>query len=233
MNYVVCLKYGNKYSAEYVNVLHSMVSRNLTIPHEFVCYTEDPSGIKPEVTVKKLKLIQGVHGWWYKPMFFDPDLELKGTILFLDLDLIIFENIDKLFTYKPGNFCIIRDFTRFIINDYKKFNSSVFRLETGQHSYVYTKLMESPKAILSRFHGDQDWIYHAIKSDFEFWPDEWIQSYKWEMRGKPDMKRNLQGRKDFSSPSNPIIKPDTSIAVFHGEPNPDYCADPWCKKNWK
>ena len=40
-NYVVCLKWGNKYSAEYVNKLYSMVKRNLTIDYEFVCFTEN------------------------------------------------------------------------------------------------------------------------------------------------------------------------------------------------
>ncbi len=233
MNYVVCLKYGNKYSAEYVNTLHSMVKRNLTVPYEFVCYTEDSAGINPDITVKTLTLKSGIHGWWYKPMFFNPDLELKGTILFLDLDLIIFKNIDYLFDYKPGEFCIIRDFNRWIVPDYAKFNSSVFRLETGQHSHVYTNFIDNPKSVLTRFHGDQDWIYHSVKTDYNYWPDEWIQSYKWEMRGKPQMNRDPQGRRNFIVPGEPLIKPKTSIAVFHGEPNPGDCVDPWCKENWK
>ena len=46
MNYVVCLKYGDKYSADYVNKLYNGVKRNLTVPFEFVCYTEDPKGIR-------------------------------------------------------------------------------------------------------------------------------------------------------------------------------------------
>ena len=37
-------------------------------------------------------------------------------------------------------------------------------------------------------HGDQDWIFAHIKNDFKFWPDEWIQSYKWEMIGLKDTK---------------------------------------------
>jgi hypothetical protein len=233
MNYVVCLKYGNKYSAEYVNTLYSMVERNLTVPYEFVCYTEDSTGIDPSITIKPLTLISNVHGWWYKPMFFNPDLGLKGTILFLDLDVIVFRNIDNLFTYEPGKFCIIRDFTRFVIRDYKKFNSSVFRLETGQHSQVYTQFIENPKNIVRRFHGDQDWIYSTIQKDFVYWPDEWIQSYKWEMRGKPQMTADITGRKNFAVPGEPEIKPNTNIAVFHGDPNPHLCVDNWCKENWK
>ena len=32
---------------------------------------------------------------------------------------------------------------------------------------------------------------------------------------------------------NPKILPETNVAVFHGEPNPHQCIDPWCKENWK
>jgi hypothetical protein len=210
-----------------------MVERNLTVPHEFVCYTENPQGILPNIKIKPLTLVSGVQGWWYKPMFFNPDLDLKGTVLFLDLDLIIFNNIDYLFTYEPGKFCIIRDFNRSTVKNYTKFNSSVFRLETGQHSSVYTELIKNPKHIVSRFHGDQDWLFYAIKQDFVYWPDEWIQSYKWEMRGRPQLVNDSMGKKNFPSPGEPIVKPTTSIAVFHGEPNPGDCIDPWCKENWK
>jgi len=58
-------------------------------------------------------------------------------------------------------------------------------------------------------------------------------SYKWEMRGKPPMVRKKDGTKDFISPGIPNIHPQTSVAVFHGDPQPKNCQDPWCKENWK
>lgn len=232
MNYVVCLKYGNKYSAEYVNKLYSMVKRNLTVPFEFVCFTEDTTGIDPAITTKELPVSEKIQGWWYKPMFFNPGLGLRGTILFIDLDVIIFKNIDKLFTYKPGHFLIIRDFNRHLFKNYDKFNSSVFRLETGQHRKVYDDFIKDPTPIIRRYHGDQDWIRVCIKNDFYYWPDEWIQSYKWEMRNKAKLLRDKQGKRNFETPGTPTIKSDTSIAVFHGDPNPHDCIDPWCKENW-
>ena len=230
--YVVCLKHGNKYGADYVNNLYNMVQRNLTIPHEFVCFTEDSTGIDENISIKPLPILP-ISGWWYKPLFFNPQLELKGTILFLDLDVIVFRNIDKLFTYKPGEFCIIRDFNRYMIKNYQKFNSSVFRLTTGQHSNVYYDFIKNPNSLSRRYHGDQDWIRKAITNNFSYWPDEWIQSYKWEMRGKPQFDKQPRGKRDFLVNGDPVIKNDTSIAVFHGEPNPHICKDPWVMENWK
>ena len=66
-NYVVCLKHGDKYSAEYVNILHNMVSRNLTIPFNFAVFTENAAGIKSGIEIHPLPPIPEVKGWWYKP----------------------------------------------------------------------------------------------------------------------------------------------------------------------
>jgi hypothetical protein len=230
-NYVVCLKHGNKYSAEYVNVLHNMVTRNLTIPFNFACFTENGAGIKSGIEIRPLPAIPDVKGWWYKPMFFNPGLGIKGTILYIDLDVIIFKNMDKLFTYNPGQFCVIRDFNRVVHSNWNRMNSSVVRFETGQHSQVYEKFMENPKSHSARYHGDQDWLFANVKSDFCFWPDEWIQSYKWEMRGKPEMSR-VTGKRNFATPGTPKILSETCMAVFHGDPNPKDSIDPWCADNW-
>ena len=36
-----CVYYGDKYTFPYVRNLHSMVERNLTIPHRFICFTDN------------------------------------------------------------------------------------------------------------------------------------------------------------------------------------------------
>jgi hypothetical protein len=149
--------------------------------------------------------------------------------------MIIFRNIDRLFSYKPGRFCIIRDFNRFVVRNFKKMNSSIFRLESGSMPRIYNDFIKSHNIITHRYPGDQDWIYANLKdtNDFEYWPDEWIQSYKWEMRGKPDFDSNPRGQRDFAVNGDPIIKDNTAIAVFHGDPNPHRCKDQWVIDNWK
>lgn len=229
--YIACLKHGNKYDAKYVNTLFNMCKRHMTLPFEFVCFTENVTDLDKDIRTESLPQHRGLSGWWYKPMFFNPELVLQGTVLFIDLDVIIFRNIDKLFTYQPGKFCVIRDFNRKNNPAWNKFNSSCFRLEVGQHQQVYKNFMQNPVQNSRKFHGDQDWLYDQVKDNFVFWPDEWLQSYKWEMRNKPTMTR-IDGVRNFSTPGVPEICPDTSIAVFHGEPNPHNCVDPWCKENW-
>ena len=62
----------------------------------------------------------------------------------------------------------------------------------------------------------QDWLYDQVKDNFVFWPDEWLQSYKWEMRNKPTMTR-VDGERNFAT-GVPEICPDTS--QFLENPNP-------------
>ena len=46
---VVCVKWGTKYDAAYVNRLHRAVARWLSTPHAFVCFTDDATAVDHEV----------------------------------------------------------------------------------------------------------------------------------------------------------------------------------------
>lgn len=229
----VCLKHGTKYSADYVNKLFNMTNRHSQEPHGFACITEDSLGLDPQIKVLPLPKAK-LSGWWYKPWVFSSEFPLEGTLLFLDLDIVIIKNIDSLWNYHPGKFCIIKDFNRINIPGWNKMNSSVFRLERGAHSHVWNNLANDWKQT-GRMHGDQDWIYSQMnnKKDFVFWPDEWIQSYKWEVRSKNDIVRSNDNRRVFREKANPPIKPNTSILVFHGDPKPSEVEDSVIVDNWK
>tara|TARA_B100000085_G_scaffold282160_1_gene310172 strand:+ start:1734 stop:2621 length:888 start_codon:yes stop_codon:yes gene_type:complete len=234
-NYIVCLKHGSKYGAEYVNNLYNMTRRHCTVPHEFVCFTDDIRDINPHVHMIPLKPGNGLSGWWYKPLFFDKDLPITGNILYFDLDIVIHDNIDKLFTYNEGKFLICRDFNRSIRHDWNRMNSSVFRLHTGSLPFVYDNFIKEAPLHIRKFHGDQDWIFDQLKDKkniWQFWPDHWIQSYKWEMRDRNDLER-AHGRRNFKRKAEPKIPNECSVAVFHGEPHPHQVEDDWVKENWR
>lgn len=229
--WVVCLKHGEKYSADYVNKLFNMTKRNMNVPFRFACITENSKGLDPDITIVPLPIHDKLQGWWYKPYVFSKDFPLSGDLLFMDLDIVIIKNIDYLWEYDSDKFCIIRDFTRSTNTDWKKFNSSIFRFKSHSLSFVWDNLLKNLE-VTKRFHGDQDWIYDQVVSNFSYWPDDWIQSYKWEIRSRAEITKVGAIRK-FNSIKNPIIDPNTKILVFHGEPKPEHVDDPIVVQNWK
>ena len=107
------------------------------------------------------------------------------------------------------------------------------KFTTPHMHYLYDEYIASPKSYIGRLAGDQDFIFEKTKSeDFIWWPDEWIQSYKWEMRDRRDLIR-IDSKRNFKENKDPIVKPETCIAVFHGDPHPHEVTDRWVVDNWK
>ena len=231
MNHVVCVKWGSKYSAKYVNVLKNMVARHTTVAYKFSCLTDDATDLDPEINVIKLPKDPWIKTWWSKLWMFAPEMPLEGNILYFDLDVVIFDNIDELFTFQ-GKFNIIRDFNRCRIKDWKLSNSSCMRWQTGTMGYLWTDFKDRWHTVMQQNHGDQDWITKKATKDISWFPDEWIRSYKWEMIGLKDTKLlTKDGKKFFRKPVD--ISPGNKVAVFHGSPNPNECADRFVVDNWK
>lgn len=228
--WIVCLKHGEKYDHTYVNKLFNMTKRHCTVPFNFACITENPVGLNQDIAVISLPKVKDLSGWWYKPWVFSNELPLDGEILFLDLDIVIINNINHLWDFNPASFSIIRDFNRSTIKSWAKFNSSIFKFSKGTYSFVWENFIKDTN-VMRRLHGDQDWIFNQIKNNFQFWPDEWIQSYKWEVRNRNDVIKDGLKRR-FKDVANPVIKPETKILVFHGDPKPSEVQDPVIVKNW-
>lgn len=230
--YLVCVKHGNKYSSEYVNTLYRMSKRHCTLDFEFVCFTDDIKGLDKDI--KTLPLPADLKGWWAKPYIFSNDSGMQGTILYMDLDIVIANNINKLFTYSPSNWCVIRDFTRAMRPGWQKYNSSVIRFNSGQLDHLWQDFKSNKIYYQKKFYGDQDWLYHVAQPKPMFWPETWILSWKWEVRkSKQFAPGGRRGNRRFKDVEDVKPRPECCVTVFHGDPNPELVEDPWVKQNWK
>ena len=110
MMHFLCIKWGNKYSAEYVNNLRKMVQQNYTKRHKFICYTDDPDGIDKGITIRSIPKVDPLHpDYWFGRENYCWDrakflvlnshhwLRTKGPFCYLDLDVVIQNNIDEIF----------------------------------------------------------------------------------------------------------------------------------------
>jgi len=240
--HIVCLKWGTKYPAEYVNRLYRMTNKHLSLPFTFHCLTENTDGIDPNINILPLELEPGLKGWWYKLQLFKPDFySLRGQVMFMDLDVVIINNIDELFTFEADKFVIIKDQKPGLI-----YNSSVFRFELGSRTHVWESFLTDKYNIMDRMHGDQDWISETI-NDAVLWPKNWVVSFKKECNARNKRSYGRLGEKlrekGFLQPKGEATPPKgAKMVYFHGKPDPDDVADssygmwkiaPWIKEHWK
>lgn len=210
---VICMKWGDKFSPDYVNRLYAMVSRNLTLPFRFVCFTDNIANIRPEVktqTLPELNLPNNApeRGWQKLSVFAKDFAGLTGTSLFLDLDVVIVDNIDDFFRVK-GDFLIAHDKKN---PKKQEGNSSIFRFEIGQFPSILSNFEQNFNSIKNQLRHEQAYLSREIHKlgQLNFWQDEWVPSFKYHCC--PNW---------FASWfKKPFIPKGAKIIIFHGLPNP-------------
>lgn len=236
-NTVLCMKWGQKYGPEYVNRLYSMVSRNLTLPFRFVCLTDNSEGLADGIETLPLPSLnidtQGPERGWNKiATFVKPLHDITGNVLFLDLDVVIVDNIDCFFQAE-GEFLIIRDFIR---RDGTG-NSSVYRFEANAFPDILQYFRENFSKMRQVHRNEQEFLSHYMMEHHSigYWPKEWCRSFK-----KDCVQKGI--RQFFKVPEIPA---GAKIIIFHGLPNPPEAIrgisgkwyrkvlpTPWIEKYW-
>jgi hypothetical protein len=228
---VLCVRFGNLYGRQYVERLRNMVSRHITVPYKFCCLTDDQHPIEGVETIYQPNA--GYRkGWWHKVHMFDPSLNLGNRVLYFDLDVVVHKNIDKLVLDYDQEFLGIRDFNRKFYSSWKYLNSSVMSWVHGSQNHIWNDYKRDI-ASAQKLQGDQDWIWKTSSNRIKFWPDEWIQSYKWEIRSKNDLVVEHGKRKFKIIKDDTKIPPDCCVSVFHGDPKPQDIQDKFVIDNWR
>ena len=221
---VVCLKFGTKYGPEYVNKLHNMCKRHVTLPLRFICITEDAEGIDDGVEIFPLPEFEEPTAeylprcqCWRKLALFDAQYhDLKGKTLLIDLDVVIVDNIDDLFTFSD-KLVMPENWSR----PGRLFGQgSVICFNMGQFPELLDNWRKDAPAIYKRFDSEQNYIPETLGWDNIAWlPKEWVISFKDHCM--PGGVLN-----SFIAPTK--IPAGAKIITFHGNPNPpDAIAGRW------
>lgn len=219
---IVTLKWGDRYPALFVNRLHRAVARNLNRPFRFLCFTEDPSGLDAGIEAFPLPDVRMPDSHYYTPwmklgLFQTGMGNMQGECLFLDLDLLIIDNIDCFFEYMPGKRCIIHNWIQGHLVFKKRpdiGNSSVFRWTAGTTQFIVDKFYAEADWAMANFRPPQTYLTYGLGEKY-YWPAEWATSFK--RHAIPTFPLNLL--------KMPQIPPGTRILVFHGFPDPDQALD--------
>jgi len=226
---VLCMKWGDYYTADYVNRLYAGVKRNMHLPFRFVCVTDNAEGLRPEVEAVPFPPDPKVPGKYVpRPwpnifaklaLFQDGFADLKGPTLFLDVDVLVTGNLDRFFLYRPGEFCIIHNWVERRKHLFRKMpdigNSSCFRFEAGKSNGVWDAFLREkdiPGHSAQFALGSQKFQTYAMMKTgkVNWWPDDWVCSFKRQL--VPVFPLNK-----IFVPWRPPKK--ASIVAFHGQPD--------------
>ena len=216
---IVCVKWGTKYNADYVNNLYAGVKRNTTVDFNFWCFTDDPEGIINGVKIVDLQHAKELESWWNKLILFSNDIPIpRGEkIFYIDLDTLIVDNIDSLLTLESPNIIVLEDFYKSIFKTANKIGSGLMSWRHGDYTFIWSEFFKNPKSVIksAKTYGDQWWIEQCLTA-WTHWQDiapESVVSFKVHCR---------EG-----------LPPTAKIICYHGRPSiPDSANKETKINNW-
>lgn len=170
---VICVKWGDKFTSDFVNRLYTMVCRNLNYDFKFYCYTDNSESIRSEVNIINIPEENELEVWWNKLALFQQGM-FNGTCLFFDLDVVIQNNIDHIIDYlDPSCLTKVKSYwkndnkTNYSVdfNDLKSSydmtnNSSVMLWEAEMISDIWEYFLEDSEYYMLKYRGIDRFIYH-------------------------------------------------------------------------
>ncbi|TDL81303.1 glycosyl transferase [Palleronia sediminis] len=186
MKQVICINWGTKYGAPFVNRLYAMVARNITPPFSFTCFCDDPAGFRPEIATEPLppidyELPTGGPGIWPKSRLWGPRLgSLSGPVLFLDLDLLIRDSLDPFFAQgAPEDVILARNQS----TPFERLGqTSVFRFPVGGLVALQDKFRADPHGIAARYRFEQRFVTRNVPGGVKLFPREWVAHFRQDCR---------------------------------------------------
>lgn len=193
----LCLKWGTAYEAAYVNILHHAVTDNTSYKIDFICITDDKTGLDPDITVQPLSFDQvpfdeWTDGMWPKLVMFNRDIVGSyECAFFLDLDLVITGQLDdfiELAQDHPKALFMMPNFRKIyprlfpaafwnkmphLLARVTRGNSSVVGFKPSEQFHLYDNFDSETHRKL--YKNDQDYIAGQANQKL-CWPIKWCRS---------------------------------------------------------
>ena len=215
------IRWGTKYGPDYLDRLYGMVARHTTGPFRFFCLTDDPAGIRPEVTCLPLpdlgcELPRNTKGIWGKSRLWRPDIGIKGPVLFMDLDLVVTGPLDGFFEQgSPDDVILARNPNTPLE---KLGQTSIFRFPVGKLAPLREMFLADPQGIADTYRFEQRFVTRNAPGGVSFWPKGWVRHFRMHCVRTFPM--------NYLAP--PRLPPDTRVVIFPGPLNPpDAIAGRW------
>lgn len=216
---ILTIKWGSEFTSEDVNILKRAAINNSKTDFQFVCLTDDASGLDEEIIARPIPMsgllqMPKSAGAWPKVCLFHPSLgEFLEQVLFLDIDTVICGNIDPFFDDPVDSLRMLSCGVR-----WKRFKNNLpFQAATGvmsyngkRHTNIFENFAENPDSAYKGYSIEQNFV-GANAKQVDYFPLEFIQSFKYHLRRQYLLDI-------FLPPKAP--RDETRMVAFHGFPRP-------------
>ena len=180
---VICISWGTKYGAPYVNRLHAMVARNITPPFSFTCFTDSSEGFHPGIRAEPLPPLDaamptGTKGIWPKARLWSATLaDLTGPVLFMDLDLVVVGPLDDFFSFGDPDQVILARNPNTPLE--RLGQTSLFRFPVGKLLPLQEKFLADPQAVADEYQFEQRFVTREAPGGVQLWPEPWVRHFRY------------------------------------------------------
>lgn len=183
-----------RYTADDVRLLKRMVDRHMTVPHGFVCVTDQPEAFAPSDGIRTVALNRSAHvpgRIFDKLMTFHPEagVLIGERILALDLDCVVTGGMDPI-VERDDDLVLWRNPARQPWGSpagkgvrRALYNTSMVLIRAGCRPDVWRGF--DPTLAPAHFDGDQDYISAKIGPDCAFWESSRDGVYRLEREDTP------------------------------------------------
>jgi hypothetical protein len=224
-NTILCVKWGDKYGRNYVEKLKEQVETNCSIPVNFYCLTDNPTesyDVQLPTHWDEYYNPDTNRFWAYRKFYmFNMSKNFPAVIgrkfLFLDLDVLIHQDLKYFFDLPMNKPWIVRGWWNNIENCRKNFgqikstplNSSVILWNVGQMRKIYNHINENKEVIFFTYPTIDNYLNH-------FWYDIWEENEGF-LQGFPegDVYSWYKGNIFDKDMKRKILRLDHKICLFN------------------
>jgi hypothetical protein len=232
---IITILWGDAYTEEDVNILYAMIKRNTHYSLAFHLFSNEPlPNLNKEIirhAEKPLDVAPEHNRYAYRKEAGLCDDNLGGLagerVFFFDLDVLIVDNLDDLFSYPQGD-------KFYIINDWNTRGDHVgqatcYSFVVGTLGFVRETFEANPGPIIAQYGtASQEYLSAMVIKQFgrlNFWPEAWFRSFRFHCLPAFYLRY-------VKTPSKP--PPGTKVLAFHGHPDiHDALAGRWSPPNVK
>ena len=228
-----CVIHGTSYDWTYVERLYNMLNRHITPGIRLHVYTEAERTVPAPMIKHELEpwnITRARRGWWYKMQLFN-SAHHAGPLLYFDLDTVIVNNIDWIWSQPLKYFWAVRDFKYLWRPTHHNINSSIMWWDTTKYHKVCQDFCQQDlQQIMRRYHGDQDYISYAIpQNQRRCLQQDRVLSWRWQCL---DGGYDFRLRRGHAPGTGTVLTDNASVLVFHGNPKPNQIEDKLVQAHW-